>query len=69
MLAYLEEQKANLAPTFAFVDPFGVKGLPMDLLRRLLLFDRCELLVYFDFVGRDRRSADRAVRHRPLRAG
>jgi three-Cys-motif partner protein len=49
MLAYLEEQKANLAPTFAFVDPFGVKGLPMDLLRRLLSFDRCELLVYFDF--------------------
>jgi hypothetical protein len=29
ILSGLEEQKRNLAPTFAFVDPFGVKGLPM----------------------------------------
>lgn len=49
ILSGLEEQKRNLAPTFAFVDPFGVEGLPMDLLRRLLSFDRCELFVYFDF--------------------
>jgi three-Cys-motif partner protein len=49
ILAYLEQQQARLAPTFAFVDPFGVKGLPMDLLRRLLSFDKCELFVYFDF--------------------
>ncbi|NKQ54974.1 three-Cys-motif partner protein TcmP [Amycolatopsis sp. K13G38] len=49
ILGFLEQQKSNLAPTFAFVDPFGVKGLPMDLLRRLLSFDRCELFVYFDF--------------------
>ena len=49
ILSGLAEQKKNLAPTFAFVDPFGVKGLPMDLLRRLLSFDRCELFVYFDF--------------------
>lgn len=49
LLGLLAEQKANLAPTFAFVDPFGVKGLPMELLGRLLAFDRCELLVYFDF--------------------
>jgi three-Cys-motif partner protein len=49
ILSHLEEQKRNLAPTFAFVDPFGVKGLPMDLLRRLLSFNRCEVFVYFDF--------------------
>ncbi|MEK6437487.1 three-Cys-motif partner protein TcmP [Pseudonocardia sp. T1-2H] len=49
ILAYLDEQKAHLAPTFAFIDPFGVKGLPMDLLRRFLSFEKCELLVYFDF--------------------
>ncbi|MCR3720160.1 three-Cys-motif partner protein [Prauserella flava] len=49
ILKHLEEQKKNLAPTFAFVDPFGVKGLSMDLLSRLLSFDRCELFVYFDF--------------------
>jgi three-Cys-motif partner protein len=49
LLATLEQQKANLAPTFAFVDPFGVSGMPMDLLRRLLSFDRCELFVYFNY--------------------
>ncbi|MDD7941679.1 three-Cys-motif partner protein TcmP [Actinomycetospora lutea] len=49
MLQYLEQQKANLAPTFAFVDPFGVKGIPMALLARLLAFRQCELFVYFDF--------------------
>lgn len=45
----LAEQKASLAPTFAFVDPFGVKGLPLALLSQLVAFDKCEVLVYFDF--------------------
>lgn len=49
ILKYLKEQKENLAPTFAFIDPFGIRGLPMDLLRRLLSFKHCELFVYFDF--------------------
>ena len=44
MLGYLAEQKVRLAPTFAFVDPFGVKGLPIELLGRLLNFSRCEVL-------------------------
>lgn len=35
----------NLAPTFAFVDPFGFSGVPIALLRDLLVFDRCELFV------------------------
>lgn len=38
-------QKKNLAPTFAFVDPFGFSGVPMDLLRDLLVYDRCELFM------------------------
>lgn len=49
ILDHLSEQKKRLAPTFAFVDPFGVKGLPLSLLARFLAFDRCELFVYFDF--------------------
>jgi three-Cys-motif partner protein len=49
MLAYLDQQRVQLAPTFAFVDPFGVSGMPMNLLSRLLSFDRCELFVYFNF--------------------
>ncbi|MXY37183.1 MAG: three-Cys-motif partner protein TcmP [Dehalococcoidia bacterium] len=36
-----------LAPAFVMVDPFGVKGLPLQLLRRLAAFPKTELLVSF----------------------
>src|SRR4051794_38538960 len=37
ILSYLSGQRTNLVPIFALVDDlFGAKGLPMDLLRRLL---------------------------------
>lgn len=39
----------HLAPTFAFVDPFGYKDISMDQLRRFLSFPRCELFIYFDY--------------------
>jgi hypothetical protein len=59
ILAYLREQKTNLAPTFAFIDPFGYSGLPMDLLAELLAFPRTEIFVNFmvgyvqRFLGRE----------------
>jgi three-Cys-motif partner protein len=40
---------SRMAPTFAFLDPFGYKGVPLDLISRLLSFDKCELFIYFDF--------------------
>jgi three-Cys-motif partner protein len=43
----LEKQGANLAPTFAFLDPFGFSGLPMKLIGRLLKCDKCEVLISF----------------------
>jgi three-Cys-motif partner protein len=49
----------RLAPTFAFVDPFGYSDAPMDLTGTFLQFDRCEVLIYIPlpwvarFVGRD----------------
>ncbi len=39
----------SLAPTFAFLDPFGPKDVPLELINRLLSFKRCELFIYFDF--------------------
>lgn len=45
ILADLVKSGRSLAPTFAFVDPFGITGLPMDLLKRLATFDRVELFV------------------------
>jgi three-Cys-motif partner protein len=42
----IEQRGAKLAPTFAFLDPFGYSDAPMTLTGRFLQFDRCEVLVY-----------------------
>lgn len=47
-LASIETRGASLAPTFAFVDPFGYAGIPMATLQRLLSFEKCELFLYLD---------------------
>lgn len=39
----------GLAPTFFFIDPFGYRDVPLDLIQRLLRFPACEMLIYFDF--------------------
>ncbi|MBZ9577415.1 three-Cys-motif partner protein TcmP [Patescibacteria group bacterium] len=46
-LEELEKEKAKLAPTFAFIDPFGFTGFSMDLLKRLLRHNKCEVLITF----------------------
>lgn len=45
ILEDLERAGSRLAPTFAFVDPFGISGLPMNLLARLAASPKCELFV------------------------
>lgn len=47
VLDEVEKQGANLAPTFAFLDPFGFSGLPMDLIGRTLKCKKCEVLITF----------------------
>lgn len=55
----LERRGAKLAPTFAFLDPFGYSQAPMSLSGKFLQFARCEVLVYVPlrfvnrFVGMD----------------
>lgn len=39
----------QLAPTFAFIDPFGYKDVPLSLIRDLVSHPSCELFIYFDF--------------------
>lgn len=39
----------RLAPTFAFIDPFGYRDVPMALIRDLVSHPSCELFIYFDF--------------------
>ena len=47
MLDVIDSRNARLVPTFAFVDPEGVKSTPMSVLRRLTDYPKGELLVYF----------------------
>ena len=44
----------QLAPTFAFIDPFGWSGVPLSTISRLLSSDKCEVLFNFmyDWVNR-----------------
>jgi three-Cys-motif partner protein len=37
----------SLAPLFAFIDPFGVSGLPLDTIRRLSAYDKAEVFINF----------------------
>jgi len=50
----IEQDGHNLAPTFAFIDPFGYGGFPMELVTRLLNYRSCEVLITFmdGFVNR-----------------
>jgi len=43
----LETKGKTLAPTFVFIDPFGMKGFPMNLVARILKCPKCEALVTF----------------------
>lgn len=54
ILANIERRGAQLAPTFAFLDPFGYSQAPMVLAGRFLQFARCEVLAYvpLPFVNR-----------------
>lgn len=43
----LEAKSKTPAPSFIFIDPFGLKGFPMSLVSRILSYPRCEVLVTF----------------------
>lgn len=43
----LEEQKKLLAPTLAFVDPFGFSQTPFSTIAKLMKYPKCEVLVNF----------------------
>jgi len=47
MLNSIEGGKGTLAPTFAFIDPFGFSGIPYSLIERLLRCSRCEAFITF----------------------
>ena len=54
MLDELDAGGQAMAPTFAFIDPFGWSGLPMTLVHRLLAHDHTEAFVNFNIDGINR---------------
>ncbi len=46
-ISELENNGKNLAPTFAFIDPFGFSGLPFNLVNRILKFSSSEVFINF----------------------
>ncbi len=51
LLDKIESDGLSLAPTFAFIDPFGYSDFPMELVVRLLNHNKCEVLI--NFMSRD----------------
>lgn len=47
VLQSIEIDKQQLAPTFAFIDPFGFSGIPFSLIERLLQHPRSEAFITF----------------------
>lgn len=43
----IDSRGLQMAPTFAFIDPFGISGLPFSLIKRLLSRQRCEVFITF----------------------
>jgi three-Cys-motif partner protein len=49
LLEDLSEKDLKLAPTFAFIDPFGFKDIPFNLIKELMKNNKCEVLINFMF--------------------
>jgi three-Cys-motif partner protein len=61
LLDLIEKWGASLIPSFFFIDPFGFSGVPFDIVRRILTFDKTE--VFFTFMLRE---VNRFLEHPPL---
>ena len=47
LASLINDEKQGLAPTLAFLDPFGISGVPLNLIAQLLASDKCELFITF----------------------
>lgn len=51
ILNEMKNQRQPLAPTFAFIDPFGATGVPFQVISEILSHRRCEVLLNLDSDG------------------
>ncbi|WP_052400045.1 three-Cys-motif partner protein TcmP [Methanobacterium formicicum] len=58
----LDEQNKNLAPSFLFIDPFGYSQIPFHVIKKIMSYNRCEVLITFmyDYINRFIEQEDRA---------
>ncbi len=47
LLEYLDDKHLTMAPTFAFIDPFGYSHTPLDIIQGLMKHPKCEVLITF----------------------
>lgn len=45
LLDSIDKDKARLAPAFAFIDPFGIKGVPLSIMKRFMEHRGCEVFI------------------------
>lgn len=57
---YLDEKKSRLAPAFVMIDPFGVSGTPMTVVKSLLKNPKCEIYfsLMYEWINRFRASSE-----------
>lgn len=47
----LDNRGTKLAPTFAFIDPFGTKGIPFNLIQKIMSYNNCEVFINHMYSG------------------
>lgn len=47
ILDFIDNSNSALAPTFAFIDPFGIKSVSLETIRRLMAHSKCEVFITF----------------------
>lgn len=50
----IDRNGSSLAPTFAFIDPFGISDTPFSIIEKIMSYQKCEVLITFmsGFVNR-----------------
>ncbi|MCS5501310.1 three-Cys-motif partner protein TcmP [Lysinibacillus sp. A4] len=48
---YLDKNNNKLAPTFAFIDPFGTKGVPFEIVKKIMSYKKCEVFFNHMYSG------------------
>jgi three-Cys-motif partner protein len=45
IFSVLDDANTNLAPSFAFIDPFGTKGIPFEIVKKIMSYPKCEVFI------------------------